>query len=198
MNKTPSDLAELFGLAPAAVPPECGSSQEHHGEALLRYEGNSDALWQDKVITGKDTNAVRQSEQPEHRAMIALKAEGLSTSEIASRLGYEPSTVSTVLRQPWARQRLVALLTASGLAGVTKMLEGEVIPSILRQIEIRDDPASPRAVALNASQALLDRFLGKAVARIETTSVPPLPTSVEELREKITSLEAEEKRLKSN
>jgi lambda repressor-like predicted transcriptional regulator len=196
----------------AAVPaaPQCGSEAEPHHEAqpqqpqqphadeLAAYRNSPDALFNDTVIDGHDSNQVKRSEAPHHRLMVLLKSQGYSNNEIAEMTGYGVTTVSNVLRQPWARRRIVELITKHGLVGVQQLLEGELANNVMTLIEVRDDPNSRDSTRVNAANSLLDRFLGKPVARVETTQRDAPATTVEELQKQLDSLKAEEIRLRAN
>jgi hypothetical protein len=108
-------------------------------------------------------------EKPEHRIAILLKAQGKDNRTIARVTGYTESWLSQLFRQPWARQRLINEIEEAGKDGVYELLRGEVTNSIHAIIEVRDTAGSDeKAVKLAASQALLDRFLGKPTQRVES------------------------------
>ena len=110
-----------------------------------------------------------KKEKPEHRLMILLKAQGKANKEIAELTGYTPQTVSEVLRQPWARQRLLDEINIAGRDQIYELLRGEVANSLMKVVEIRDTAtADEKAVALAASNSIIDRFLGKPTQRVES------------------------------
>lgn len=157
---------------------------------------NGAPLFNDDVITGQDTNHLRKKEQPHHRIMVLLRAQGYTTREIARQLGYSDAAVSTALRQPWARAELVRLITSTGMEGVEKLLKAEMVPSILRLVDVRDSADAKGSEVIAACNSLIDRFLGKPVQRVETSKAPE--TDVEALQAELESLKAEEGRLKQN
>lgn len=100
-------------------------------------------------------------EKPEHRNIIFLKAEGLSNIRIARALGITPVTVSNVLRQPWARKRLLEVIHSHGEDAVQTLLQGEAYDSVQRLVTERDNELARPSERISAANALLDRLLGK-------------------------------------
>lgn len=190
--------AEALGAQSA--PAKCFSQKEKHqasSEAARRYDATPHALFNDRVVVGDDTQRVLKSEQPHHRLMVLMRARGFSTSEIAEQLGYTPSTVSIALRQPWARQLLVDMLQGEGLAGLQQLLKAELVPSVLRLVEVRDAEESKGSEVIAASNSIIDRFLGRPTQRIETAQAP-VPTDVDELEREMQRNASELQRLKAN
>jgi hypothetical protein len=107
-------------------------------------------------------------EQPIHRSMILLHAQGMSAREIAENTGYTPSYVSQVLRQPWARLRLTQYMKEAGIDAVSHFLKHEVSPSLEVIRDVRDDPKARQADRLSAANAILDRALGKPQQTIKS------------------------------
>ena len=136
-----------------------------------------------------------ESERAWHLQAIYLAAQGLSQTEIAERLGHDHSWVSQVLRQPWARERLVAEIRKAGNDGIEAILKGAAIDSTLKLITLRDT-ADSEQVQLAAADKLLDRYLGKPTQHIEQKSKVSFDSAdVDKLDAKIRELEAEEQRL---
>jgi transcriptional regulator with XRE-family HTH domain len=149
----------------------------------------------DSFYNAKDPNIPIAHEKPEHRLILWLKAQGFSNREIAQRMGYTEAWVSQVLRQPWARAQLVSELEDAGKNSLETILEASAADSLFTLIDLRDT-ATSEAVRLNAAKDLLDRFLGKAVQRVESTSeVHQVVETVEEYDKRLRELEAEEARL---
>lgn len=135
-------------------------------------ESNVDSDWKESVdvlYNAKDPNLGILSESPRHRMVIYLKAQGLANRKIAHRMGYTDAWVSQILRQPWARLRLLEELRIGGREGVQGILQAEAEESVYTLIGLRD-AAEDEGVRLRASQDLLDRYLGKATQRVETKS----------------------------
>lgn len=82
-------------------------------------------------------------EKPEHRIILFLKAQGHSHTEIAKITGYTIPWISQIVRQPWARERLMRILTEQGEDAVQAVLRGEVLNSVFTLIEVRDTAANP-------------------------------------------------------
>ena len=89
------------------------------------------------------------------------------------------------------------LITEKGEAGIDTVLRSELLPSILTLAQVRDDPTSKGSEKIAACNSLIDRFLGKPVARVETSVAPQL-SDVESMQRELDALKAEETRLKAN
>lgn len=181
--------------AQTGLPREAGSmsagSIARAAHLAYRDEANKTQLHNDR-----DPNLVIKSEKPEHRIIIFLKAQGLSNVEIAERTGNSGPWVGQVLRQPWARQRLLEELDSLGRDAARELLAGQCVDSILTAVDLRDNPKTPAGVRLAAANSLLDRHLGKPVQHVESTSHKGMDLSnVEELDRKIRVAEEEERRI---
>jgi len=127
------------------------------------YYGSSDALHGDSVPEVTILN-----EKPIHRLMIYLHAQGASISDIAKHVGYSKVMVGQILRQPWARQRLIQLLNETGKDAVKHFLTNEVAPSLEVLREVRDDTSEKGNTRIMAASAILDRALGKPTVNVVT------------------------------
>ena len=117
-------------------------------------------------------------EKAEHRIIVYLKAQGLSNKEVAEKTGFTYPWVSQIVRQPWFRLRLVQELKDAGIDQISSVLKSSALDSVFTLIDLRDDPSTPRAVRRSCADSLLDRFLGKAVQKIES-SESKIPQSTE-------------------
>lgn len=150
---------------------------------------------EDGFFNRKDPNLAVIHEKPEHRLMIMLKVQGYSHTEIAKFTDYTIAHVSQVLRQPWARERIVQELAKAGREVVMDLLQGAAVDSVFKIIELRDT-ATDEGVQLRASQDLLDRHLGKATQRVEShATVHHMSTTVKEVDAEIARVDAEIARL---
>jgi len=128
-----------------------------------------------------------KSEQPTHRLMLWYKLQGYNNKEIAAMMQYSEVTVGQVCRQPWFVKAFCALSTEMGKDAVNAFLDGEVLPPLERIKNLRDNGESD-AVKLAAGKELLDRFLGKSVAKTESkvdASLNVSTTDVNKLQEQI-------------
>lgn len=107
-------------------------------------------------------------EQPHHRLMLWLRAQGNSVKDIAKVTGFNPCTVSNILRQPWALARIEQITTELGRDAVSAVLKGEVLPSVQVLIDVRDCTDARKSDRLAAANSLLDRFLGKPTVHVES------------------------------
>jgi len=160
--------------------PLSGSNIEQHSL------GNEDAMFNQKA-----PNLAILHEKPEHRIALFLKAQGCSNKEIAEKTGYTYPWVSQLMRQPWARQRLVKEISAAGRDVVKELIASAASDSVFKLIELRDT-ADNESVQRAASDSLLDRFLGKPTQKIEQQNTE-MPTSIAALDQELLKLKAMEK-----
>lgn len=128
-----------------------------------------------------------KSEQPAHRLMLWYKLQGYNNKEIAALMKYSEVSVGQVSRQPWFVKAFCELSTEMGKDAVKNFLDGEVLPTLERIKNLRDNGESD-AVKLAAGKELLDRFLGKSVAKVESKSdatINVTTTDVNKLQEQI-------------
>lgn len=168
--------------------PLCGSPIEQD------YLNSPDALFNDRT-----PNLRVEHEKPEHRIVLFLKGQGLSNREIARKTGYTEPWISQVLRQPWARARLVRELQEAGQDAVQEAIRSAALDSVFTLIDQRDNEKAKPADRINAADKLLDRFLGKPMQHVEAkTTTIQSSIEVEALQKELASLEAEQKRLTGN
>ncbi len=108
-------------------------------------------------------------EKFEHRLMLWYRLQGMSVKETASLTGYTPQSVSQVCKQPWFREAFCRLAKEQGKDALQTLIEGAVIPAFQR-LEDLATGAESEQVRLAADKEILDRFLGKSVAKTEVKS----------------------------
>lgn len=137
-----------------------------------------------------------QNEKAWHRTAAYLVAKGLSQTEVSQAVGKSQETISLL-----ARQRFFTQLVAEIIADFSLIDEGAI--NVLRQassaaahtIVKLADSAKSEAVQLAASQSLLDRVFGKAVATVHKTSGSVALDPGAELKELSTEIERLQKRV---
>lgn len=131
-------------------------------------------------------------ESPRHRVILMMTLRGASPKEIAETLDISRQTVYNIRKQPWFRTLFVKMAKEFGRDAVEALLESEVLPSIETLREIRDE--APRASDRRAAaDSLLDRFLGKPVAKTDANGRAPadIPTDERQLIEQTRALNRE-------
>ncbi len=159
------DVPQVTGEAAKPSPSAAykfGNSSLSGSQVEQDYRESSEKLFNDT----QPGWAVKK-EQPLHRIVILLKAQGKSNREIAEIVGYTAAWVGQVLVQPWARLKLLDVINEAGKDPVYELLRGEVTNSVFKIIEVRDT-ADEKNVQLAAANSLLDRFLGKPTQRVES------------------------------
>ena len=105
-------------------------------------------------------------ESPSHRAMIILRTTGHSIKEIADSLGYSEIHVGNVLRQPWARKRILEAQNNTLACEVRKTIERAGHKALTLLEESLDNAALPANVRSQTAQYLVNRLLGKPSASL--------------------------------
>ncbi len=148
------------------------------------YFEDPQRLYGDKVA-----NNVSIAEKPIHRAMIFAHARGATARDIAQNTGFHYSTVCQILRQPWARLRLVQILNETGMDAVKHFLSTEVSPSLEVLREVRDNPLAKASEKISAANSILDRALGKPTVHVESDNTNrSIPTDMARIDAELASL----------
>jgi hypothetical protein len=145
------------------------------------------------------SSAAVAHERPEHMRIINLKFAGHTNIEISAFTGYTPNYISMLLRQPWARKRLLTMFEQDG-QNLAKLVEAEAKQALMVLAEIRDDEKAPANARVTASINLMDRFFGKPTQRIETFDSREAATldNVQNLDAEIAKQQEELKRLEGS
>lgn len=116
-----------------------------------------DALYGDSAPC--PTHELR-SESAKHRRVVMLAIGGLTNIEIGEIVGYAPEYVSDVLRQPFARQRIIA--AAKEESGDLKaLLAKEGLNCLKNLIAVANRTDIKPADYITANAKVVDRWLGK-------------------------------------
>lgn len=118
-----------------------------------------------------------KKEKPEHRRMLWFRLEGYNVKETAQLTGYTPQSVSQICKQPWFVEAFCQLSAERGKDAVNTFLEGEVLPALTRTLALAQS-ADSDAVKLAANREILDRFLGKSIAKVEAKTSSTLDVNV--------------------
>lgn len=121
----------------------------------------------DALFDGRAAYTVVKHEKPEHRLMLWYRLRGMSPGEIASLTGYTVVHVRNICAQPWFRSAFARLADEMGRDIHRTFLEGEVMPALQNIVKLANESQS-EVVKLAANREILDRFLGKSVAKTET------------------------------
>lgn len=132
-------------------------------------------------------------ERPEHRVIVFLKAQGMSNKEVSERTGFTTVMIGYVLKQPWARVRLLQEITEMGRDGMAEILKGAAVDSVLTLLDVRDSEKSRPSDKIAAANSLLDRYLGKPTQRVESinTNVNASMCDVKKMQAELVEVEAE-------
>jgi hypothetical protein len=155
---------------------------------ILTEQAGPDSLWQDPVPL-QDV----ASEKPWHRLAIMLAAQGCTVTNIARKLDKSVSWVSLLLRQPWARERLVSELMTEGRDELDVLIKGAG-PEAFKRIMQMGESAESEAVKFAANKEIVDRHLGKTVVKVEQ-KVGKLDLDMAAIEAELKVLEVQEKQL---
>lgn len=127
-----------------------------------------------------------QKEEPQHRWICYLAAQGNTTTEIAEITGFTTAMVAYVKKQPWAQQRIAEIQQAAGSKVVRETFQGKAaeIAQVLVDIAL-DKKASivhDSQVRARAANSILDRLYGKAPETVRNADVDVNEFSVAELQ----------------
>ena len=153
----------------------------------------------DALFAAREPNLQIRHEKPEHRYLLWMKANGCSNREIAQQAGYTEAWLSQLFRQPWAQATLLTMLKESGkgtLDQTLSLIQSEAVNSVLKLVDLRDDPDSPKAVQRACSVDIIEQFLGKPKQKVDV--VQTNVRAVEDIDKELAQLEAEEQRLKGH
>jgi len=122
-------------------------------------------------------------EKPQHITLAYLLAAGRTRMECADVLRISLVSISQIVRQPWFQKRLKEITEANGKDMVKQFLETEVLPSLEVLRTIRDDTSQKGPTRVLAADKILDRFLGKPVAHVESQTNLNIHTAAESVEQ---------------
>lgn len=111
-----------------------------------------------------DAQYTLQQEQPHHRVICHLAAQGFNNLEIAQQTGYTPVTIAYVKKQPWAEALIRHLIDTEGGEAVRKTLQGSTLTAakVLQEILEGKEENAKVSDKIKAAQLVLDRVYGTA------------------------------------
>lgn len=115
---------------------------------------------------------VRQRERPEHRLMICMAANGFNITEIAEKSGYSAQAVSSILREPWARARIIGMQQEVGMDELQRTIRQGASGAIARIRQRAENDQVDPGVRERADEYLANRYLGKPKEQVEHTHKP--------------------------
>jgi len=122
-------------------------------------------------------------EQPHHRAICILLAQGLTPGEVASETGFNRVTVTNVKNQPWAQKLISEIQQEQGERAVKAILSGAAAEAARAMCDMATGKLEvPAPVRFNACKETLNRLFGVAPQHIKHEQVNPDDLSSEELR----------------
>jgi hypothetical protein len=135
-----------------------------------------------------------QKEEPQHRMICFLAAQGNTNTEIAEATGFTTACIAYVKKQPWAQKRIAELQERSGRSAVMGVLQGaaldaaKVIISVINNKDENDQPMGAKAIErAKTANDLLNRLYGVAPIAPMTGSIAAQDLSDAELAATVAS-----------
>ena len=144
----------------------------------------------DHLFGARPAYVVLKKEKPRDRMILWMTLQSQRVPEIATALRCTPQTVRNVQKQPWFQDAFCKLAAELGKDSVQVFLQGQVMPALLRTVELATNGETD-AVKLAANREILDRFLGKSVVKAEVTTTSTVDMTVAD----VTTLMAERAQL---
>ena len=129
------------------------------------------------------------SEQPWHMHAARYSALGYTPAEIAEACGVHINSVYRARNALWFQERVTAFMAEQD-KDIMDLFRNARAAVAMRLIDLALT-AKSEAVAVNAADRVLDRIMGKPLARVETTESPKSAdpvAEVEALRQEIATL----------
>ena len=180
----------------AQVPHPAGDTDRRELKTARQANLLAEYLNEGPRRTGVPQNT-QLDEKAVHTTIAYLMAAGRTRKEIAGLVGMSGAAISEIVRQPWFQTRLKEITDAAGTDMVKAFLHGEVIPSLEVLRDIRDNCDEKGATRVTAANSILDRFMGKPVAHIESKTNLNIHTAADAKDQVESELEKVEAELKA-
>ena len=120
------------------------------------------------LFNGRAPAYTLQSERPEHRAVIMLKAAAMTNREIAGTLGKTEAYVAYIVKQQWAQEQILREIENAGREPVIQLLRTSAYDAANRLVAIAES-AENDETRRKANNDILDRVFGKPNQKLEVT-----------------------------
>lgn len=171
-------VAELGASAPVEGESfSDGSTKE--GPAGVESAGSAPAFFESKPYSPTISH---KREQPYHRLICTLLAQGLTPGEVAEQTGFTRATISNVKAQPWAKTFIAELQQKCGEQHVKNVLLGAAADAAKTLVQFMSGEIECRPTdRKDAAKTILDRCFGTAPQHIKHEKVDASELSIEEL-----------------
>lgn len=112
---------------------------------------------------------VRKYEKVWHRYAAELAARRMAPKQIAETCNVSYASVLELMKNPWFQTTTLEIMRRDGMKDIMEVFKEQQFSSMVRLIEIRDDPKTPTTVARQTCVDILDRLGGKPTQKIEST-----------------------------
>lgn len=149
-----------------------------------RHYNGLNSKFEDALTNDTEATQFIKHESVSHRRCVLMAIGGLTNIEIAEITGYSASHVSDILRQPWARQRMISEAKVEGSILRAK-LEQEGMKCLDNLISMANNTRLKQEVQLAANIKVIDRWLGKEVQPHTLNDAKPSDLTEAELDQRI-------------
>lgn len=174
VDDTLASLSEPFakGLSPRLVQRMDGTTAENPNLSSPedRPFTRDEEAQVDGMFGASVAYAKVKKERPLHRLILWAALNGQKPKEIALSLRVTPQTVYNIQGQPWFQEAFCKITAERGQDALQTILEGELVPTVKKLIEIRDAADTPAAVKRQTCVDLLDRLRGKPTVHVKNES----------------------------
>lgn len=149
-----------------------------------RHYNGANSKLPDALANDNDCRLEIKHETVLHRRVVLMAIGGLTNVEIAEITGYGSGYITDILRQPWARQRMISEAKVEGSILRAK-LEQEGMKCLDNLISMANNTHLKQEVQLAANIKVIDRWLGKEVQPHTLTDAKPSDLTEAELDQRI-------------
>lgn len=127
---------------------------------------------------------VLMKEEPHHRLMCMLFAQGFTPAEVAEQTGFTRVCVQNVRRQPWAREFIAKIQQEAGEKAVKNVLMGAALDAAQTLVRFATGDLDCRPVdRIGANKEILNRCFGQAPQHVKHEKVDTSELTTEELEQ---------------
>lgn len=149
--------------------------------------GGVNSSFEDSFYNAAEPTGPRSYEKPWHRVATFLYAQGKTFEEIGKSLGYAPTTVAIVVKQPWAQERLIRETTEAGRDNLQAIYDCYGPNTLLEVIDLGKSAKSEN-VQLEAKKYFLNRWLGMPKESMMVSNKPSETKTDDELRASVNTI----------
>lgn len=172
----PEELTQLIDGEPLPVGASSSTAASAIGDSTVeeiasRIEKDATPFHCDKEYSPA---YAPKREQPHHRVICYLLAQGHTPGEVAEKTGFTRVTITYIKNQPWAQKQIAEYIKEAGEASVREVFKLAAVPAAKWLADVASGKIEcDHKLRATEANKLLDRLYGTApqVVRQETKSV---------------------------